>query len=363
MQKLLRFGLGFLLLSACGSSDEGGQDTPTSRPVEYTTISAYGSENAPLYVGQIQNSETAPLSFEVGGVLQSLSVDLGDRFEARQVLGRLQTRNYDLEIDRRTSAIAQAQAEGVNAQQDFDRKNALKGTGAISGAAIDAARARLDGALSNQEGLKTALAQAQKSRSDTFLRADFAGTVLERLAQPGQTLAVGQSVLSVSKAGQPLEAVISVTQRDIGRFKIGDILPVRLTASDAVVLGTVSEIATTAENTLSFPVRLTLEPNAAIFAGMGIEVRLVSLERQSQSVLVPLTAVQIDSSGAHYIYEITEDNLAKRVPVAVETLVDKGYVLSRAPQAGTKIISHGAVQVKEGETLNLLDSTTRRYPE
>lgn len=350
-------------LAACSGEQEENVSEPVKRPVEYSVIESYTPSARAVYVGRLQNAQTSGLSFEVPGTISMMRVDLGDDFKAGETLASLDTRNFDLDIDRREAAIVQAQAELTDAQQDFDRKNALRGTGAIAGSAIDAAEARRDSAASALAGLETALAQAKKAKSDTRLRAPFAGTVLARMSEPGQTLSAGQPVLSVSESGQSLEASISVTQQDVQKLSRGDVLPVTVTAVDRRVEATVTKISTSATSSLSFPIILSLQSSEGLRAGMGIEVALERQANMSNSVFVPLTAVQIDNNGQHFVYALDSNDQAERAPVTVERVADTGYILSKGPAAGTRIISRGAVQVKLGEPLLLLDPSTRRFPE
>lgn len=355
--------IGALALSACGSGNEEANPEPMKRAVEYTVVKPYSASARAIYVGQLQNAQTSMLSFEVPGTISTMSVDLGDTFKAGQTLARLDTRNFDLDIERRTAAIVQAEAELTDAEQDFTRKNALRGTGAIAGSAIDAAQARRDSALSALDGLKTALAQANKAKSDTQLRAPFAGTVLSRVSEPGQTLSAGQPVLSISEDGQNLEAAISLTQKDVQTLTLGDVLSVTVTALGRTEAATVTEISTSATSSLAFPVVLSLESSEGLRAGMGIEVGLGNMTDDATKVIVPLTSVQIDNAGQHFVYTIGQDDSAERTPVSVTTISDRGYVLSNGPSVGTRIVSRGAVQLKLGEPLRLLDPDTRRFPE
>jgi len=352
-----------LVLSACSEGEPNVASEPVKRPVEYTFVQPYTPSTRAVYVGQLQNAQTSTLSFEVPGTIASMTVDLGDEFESGDTLATLDTRNFNLDIERRESAIVQAQAELTDAEQDFARKNALRGTGAISGAAIDAAKARRDSAQSVLNGLKTALDQASKAKSDTRLRAPFAGTVLSRISEPGQTLSAGQAVLSVSENGQSLEAGISLTQGDVQTISRGDILPVTVTAMKRTVPATVTEISTSANSSLAFPIVLSLEDSQGLRAGMGIEVSLGRKGGDKSRVTVPLTAVQIDSSGQHFVYTLDGNDAAQQSVVSIERVSDTAYVLSSGPSAGTRIISRGAVQVKPGEPLKLLDPDTRRFPE
>lgn len=352
-----------LALSACDQGEEVALAEAAKRPVEYAVVQAYESTAGAVYVGQLQNAQTSMLSFEVPGTIATMTVELGDAFEKGQTLATLDGRNFDLDIERREAAIVQAQAELTDADQDFRRKHALRGTGAVAGAAIDAAKARRDAAASALNGLRTALAQAKKAESDTRLRAPFDGTVLARASQPGQTLSAGQPVLSVSEDGQNLEALISLTQQDVQTLSRGDMVSVEVTALGREVAATVTEIATSANSSLAFPVVLSLATSEGLRAGMGVEIALGDQDDETGKVTVPLPAVQIDNSGQHFVYTLDSSDAAQRFPVTINRVLDTAYVLSAGPAIGTRIISRGAVQVNLGEPLKLLDPETRRFPE
>ena len=360
---LIALGLG-----ACGSSDAEVSDTPAPRPVEWVPVQAWSGRDAPVYVGRLRDGQLSQLAFEVTGTVSDMRVDIGSEVSKGDLLARLNPRLYDLDVRRAESDIRAAEADLADAEADYERKAALRGTGAIAGSVVDAALARRDSARSTLDGLNAQLGRASKSRRDAELRAPEAGRVVRRLVEPGATVAAGQAVLEVTSEDAPLEAVVEVSERDVGRVEVGDTLRVDVSALRTGFDATVKEVGATASDALGFPVVLSMPDEESLRAGMGVTLELRTDARRVDTDtaglrLVPLPAVLTDENGGRYVFVISDKLTAEPVSVDVREVTDSGYVLSDGPPLGAKVIARGAVQARAGEPLDPLDPNTRRYPE
>ncbi|MGB3456748.1 MAG: efflux RND transporter periplasmic adaptor subunit, partial [Litorimonas sp.] len=272
----LGFGLGLAAfaaaLSGCGGADETQERPP--RPVEWQYPASVDQTARTLYSGRVADAQTSDLAFEVTGTIAALDVDRGDRFSRGAVLGRLDDQAYRLGVEQRDAAIRQARARLANAEIDYDRKVALQGTGAIAQSVIDAALSVRDTARETLSELEAARGVAAKNQRDAVLRAPFDGRVLARRAEPGQTVAAGAPVLSVADGTRGLRAEFSLSERDIAGIELGQSYAVRLLATGQTLSGEVVEISPDGENSLAFPVALSLPEDADARAGMSAELVL-----------------------------------------------------------------------------------------
>ncbi|MEW5764396.1 MAG: efflux RND transporter periplasmic adaptor subunit [Acidobacteriota bacterium] len=221
--------------------------------------------------GNIEAVEV-PVGFRVGGRLAERLVDEGQGVEKGQLLARLESADLDAllaqreaeaaaarailrelergfrseEVAQGRAAYAAAAAEAERLEKDLERQRALFEREVISRREFDAARAvsqaasarrseaeeRLKllerGARSEQvEAAKARLAAAEKAldlarvqRGFAELYSPLSGLALAKHAEPGEVLAAGSPVLTVSDLGRVyLRAYLD--ESDLGKVKLG----------------------------------------------------------------------------------------------------------------------------------------------
>jgi multidrug efflux pump subunit AcrA (membrane-fusion protein) len=175
--------------------------------------------------GTLTSPEQARISSEVAGIVRDVRVQLGTEVKAGDVIARLDPRELQLALDRAESALRQVEAQlGIDhqakqppsddqiasvrqatanrddARSAFERAQQLSGRGLLTQADRDTAETRLKVAEANYQAtldtvhsLKASLQDrrasyelAQKKVADAVIRAPVAGSISERLIQPGE---------------------------------------------------------------------------------------------------------------------------------------------------------------------------------
>jgi RND family efflux transporter MFP subunit len=358
-----------LLIIGCNKSTNTSIE-PTIRPVQLAKVQAYSAMQPVYYPGILQEGQRTDLGFEITGTIKSISVDLGDSFRAGQTLAKLDPRSFDIAINHSQAQLELTQAEATNALTDLNRKKNLVNTGAISATEYDTTVTRLAAAQAAVSSAEATLRQSQKSRQNSELVWPFAGQVNTRLSEPGQTISAGQGILNVAPQNSQLEINVHVSEKDIGSIAIGDMVPLTLLNSGDSISARVSKVAKAGSSSQAFPVTLITEQLSELRGGMGVQVQfgrpINTQDATTPLMLVPEVAVQASRSpqgDRRFVYVLGTNDRAEPFNVTVKALTDQGYVLSKGPAPGTRIITYGAVQVTAGETVHPLDTTTKRYAE
>src|SRR5262249_43132460 len=151
------------------------------------------------------------LGFRVSGKVIERLVDVGQDVQAGQPLMRLDQKDLDLALSAKENAVAAARALAVQTKADETRYRQLTVAGWVARQRYDQAKAAFDTANAQ---LAAAEAQADVARNEagySLLLADTDGTVVETLAEPGQVVAAGQTVLKLAHAG-PREALVNLPE-------------------------------------------------------------------------------------------------------------------------------------------------------
>jgi RND family efflux transporter MFP subunit len=305
------------------------------------------------FTGIIAARVQSNLGFRVPGKVVERLVDVGQGVHAGQPLMRLDQKDLDLALAAKENAAAAARAAAVQARADEARYRQLAADGWASRQRYEQAKAAFDTAGAQ---LAAAEAQANVARNEagySLLLADADGTVVETLADPGQVVGAGQTVVKLAHAG-PREA--SVNLPETVRPAIGSAAQARVYGGASIPsparLRQLSDAAEPASRT--YEARYVLDGEASL-APLGATVTVtLSTHEASDAVEVPLGALYDNgqSSGVWVVDPHTSSVSLRAVQVrrlAEETAVVSGI------KSGERIVALGAHLLHQGERVRLAD--------
>ena len=256
--------------------------------------------------GELQAQLKVNVSPRKQGLLAQLKVDEGDVVEKEQVLAVMDRGDLDDRQQEMQALLRQAEANYQNKREDFERRDQLYSSGAIS--AYDFSDARFE-LLARQAGLVAArerVEQLEQESREKTIRAPFAGTITARYAEPGSfvtpttaaSATAGATSASIVELSQGLEVRARVPESDIGRIVTGQNAEIRVDAfPDERFQATVNEIAPRAakeNNVTSFEVRLNfVNPQKELKIGMTADINFQT-GRSAPKILVPTVAIVME---------------------------------------------------------------------
>jgi multidrug efflux pump subunit AcrA (membrane-fusion protein) len=92
-------------LTAC---KEKAEIIEVVRAIKTMTVSEQPTEKIRKFSGQVAAVDSSGLSFEVGGQVASVEVDIGDRVKKGQVLAVLDPEPYELDVDAAQAELVKA---------------------------------------------------------------------------------------------------------------------------------------------------------------------------------------------------------------------------------------------------------------
>jgi RND family efflux transporter MFP subunit len=210
--------------------------------------------------GTLVSPDQAKVSSEVAGIVREVPVQLGTEIRAGDVLVRLEPRELALALERADSALKQVEAQlGLSrsdseqvppddqvatvrqamanrddAKNAYDRAEQLNSRGLLSKVDRDTADTRLkvmdanyQAALDNVHALRATLQDrrasydlAVKKLNDAVIRAPVAGSVSERLVQPGEFIRENTQVVTIVQMS-PLKLRTSIQEKFAGMIHQG----------------------------------------------------------------------------------------------------------------------------------------------
>ena len=300
--------------------------------------------------GPLRASNSAFVKARVAGELQGLVLREGDRVSAGQVLARIDATESQARVRQ-----AQQQAEAARAQVDiarrsFDNNRSLVEQGFISKTAVDTSAASLAAAEASFRAAQAGADLANKALEDTVLRAPMAGVVAQRLAQPGERLAVDTRILEIVDLSR-LELEASLSPADSLLVQPGQEAVLSIEGASQTLSAKVLRVNPSAvAGSRAVLAYLAVQSNPGLRQGLFAQGRL-SIGKL-QVLAVPLAAVRTDKplpyvlliqDGAvvHQTVELgARGEQADQAMVGIKGLPERAVILSGtlgSQRAGTLV--------------------------
>jgi RND family efflux transporter MFP subunit len=343
-----------LVLAACG--EETHADPRTEAPQVQTATVQAAPSSARAFTGIVAARVQSDMGFRVPGKVLERLVDAGQSVKRGQLLLRIDPVDLRLAANAQQEAVAAAGARAQQTAREEARYRDLVGTGAVSASAYDQAKATADAAKAQ---LSAALAEADVSHNATRyseLVADADGVVTETLAEPGQVVSAGQTVVRLAHAGRR-EAVVQLPETL--HPAIGSRAQATLFGGGASVTAELRQLGGSADRlTRTFEARYVLEGDLAD-APLGATVTLRipdTRDAGATDLQVPIGALLDSGKGAGLWIVHGEPAQVSWRPVSVLRLDEDSARVAGALRQGDRIVALGAQLLREGESVR---TTTR----
>ena len=266
--------------------------------------------------GTLRAVDSAVVKARVAGELMGLTVREGDTVAAGQVIARIDPIDSNARLRQAQEQADSAAAQADVAQRSFDNNKALVDQGFISRTALDTSQSNLNAARSTHRAALAAVELARKSLSDTVLKSPIAGQVAQRLAQPGERIAIDGRVIEVVDLSR-IEVEATLAAADSVAVRVGQRASLQIEGStvgalpaDRQVGASVVRVNPSAQaGSRSVLVYLRLDSATGFRQGLFAQGR-IEVGRSSAPAL-PLTAVRIDKP-APYVQAVVDGRIVHR---------------------------------------------------
>jgi RND family efflux transporter MFP subunit len=297
--------------------------------------------------GALKASQSAIVKARVAGELQELSVREGDRVQAGQVIARIDPSEYQARVRQAQQQADAAKAQVDIAQRQFDNNQALVNQGFISQTALLTSQASLNGAKATHAAALAALDLANKSLADATLRSPLTGVVAQRLAQPGERVAIEARLVEVINLSQ-LELEAALTAEEASRVRVGMTAQLKVEGVAEPVPAKVLRINPSAQmGSRSIVVYLGVTGREGLRQGLFAQG---SLGTQTMQVLaVPVSSVRTDKPQPYV--QVVQDGKVVHITVRTDVRSEgerESLVAVTGVSEGAQVLSGSVGAVREG---------------
>jgi RND family efflux transporter MFP subunit len=358
MARGLRVALGaawavLLGLSACGPSPSADDPRTQIQLVEIADVQP-AEPGATGFTGLVAPRVESSLGFRVPGKVVERLVDTGQTVRRGQVLMRIDPADFEHNVAAQAGAVAAAKARAVQAAADEDRYRDLVASGAVSRSAYDQAKQAADSARALLSAAEAQLKVTADERSYSTLAADADAVVTATLAEPGQYVAAGQTVLRLAHAG-PREAAVNLPETV--RPPIGSRAEGAVYGSPLRIPARLRQLSDSADPlTRTYEARYVLDgPGAQAPLGATATIFLPS-SASGREMAVPLGAIDDNgrTSGV-WLLDAKRSAVSFR-PVRLVRLDGERAIVSDGVRLGDHVVALGGHNLHEGERVRAIQS-------
>ena len=317
--------------------------------------------------GYLVARRKAVVSAKIQGLLAELEVDEGSRVTAGQVIARLDSADLAAQIEVARAGLQLATADLAEKQRQLSLSQVLANDRVVSEDQLQAAMSRVriaEGALSQS---KAGLSLAEANFQNTLIRAPFAGVVVKKMAEVGESVApippgVNLSTSSGAIVGIADMATLEV-EADISETNIAKLQPNQpaQVSVDAIpgrtyraVLRQVIPTADRTKATIMVKVRL-IEKDQDLRPEMSAKVTFLEQAEESGRTVKPIISVPNDvlitrNEGAA-VFVMDSQRKVHLVPVSIGG-ENQGEVIIVAGLVGTEaLVLRPSRALKDGDTV------------
>ena len=292
-------------LTACKEKVEIAE---TIRPIKTMTVSAQAAGQTLKFSGLAAAVDSSGLSFQVGGQVAAVNVDIGDRVKKGQVLAALDPEPFQLDVDAIKAELTKARDQAAESKSQYERQQRIYDQGAGVKSRLDVAEYNYKAARSAVDYQMARLDSVNRNLRKTKLLAPYDGTIAWRSVQPNEEVKVGQKVFEINATGE-MEVQLAVPETVIDRIQINDAVTVTFpTLPGESTPGRVSYVGSAAVEANAFPVKVALvDPNEKVRPGMTAEASFtVTDESRKAGYIIPLQAVlptKEENRGIAFVFD------------------------------------------------------------
>ena len=377
MDNKLKIGLGLAKAAALlalmavtnGCHQPTQVEAKSATPVHLVDVTLESSSQDLRYSASVLPLAQATLSFKSAGYVTEIKqvvgadgrrrdIGSGDYVNRGSVLAQIRHQDLKNQLDQAAATLSQAQAQHVEATQNYERAKALYATQSLIKPDFDQAQARFDSTLASVDQAKAGVHQAQLTLEDADLRAPFSGYILARNIELGNLAEPGSTAITIADTSA-VKISFGVPEYAVRHLRLGQQFSIHLQDDPKEYSGRVTSIAASAdEKNRVFAIEVTV-PNPKSYLKPGMIASLtVSGVQKAPVPAVPLSAVVADpASPGRYAVFVAEEQGSKWVAHLREVTMGETHesdVAVDGVKPGEKIVVVGAAGLKDGDSIQVL---------
>ena len=328
------------------------------RSIKTVTVKEQAAEKIFKFSGQVAAVESSGLSFQVGGQVMSVEVDIGNRVEKEQLLAVLDPEPYQLEVDAINAELVKARNNVTKTKAEYERQKRIFKEGAGAKRFVEVSEYDYKAAKSAVDYNIARLDQAKHDLRKTKLYAPYDGTIAWRAVEPNEEVRTGQKIFEIDASGK-MQVELAIPETTVDLIHVDDQVTITYpTLPDESEKGRISEIGSAAVKASAFPVKVELiNPSEKVKPGMTAEANFfIKNENRKPGYLVPFQALMPGTEanrGFIFVFDPQTSTVQKK-PVHARGTEEKKAIVDEGLAEGDIIAVAGVSFLADGMKVKLM---------
>lgn len=348
-------------------------DTPPAMPVKIQVIETTNVALSYEYPARVQSANQVEIHARVNGELLKQYVADGQRVKAGDLLYSIDSRTYQVAVDKAQAQVLTEQARLRQAEREKVRVESLFKEKAVSGQERDQALSAYELAQAGLVGAEAALKEAQIYLDYTEIRAPINGITGQKQQNIGDLVGrdYNRSLLTTLTQLDPIEVHFTIGEREfierqqqleqgILRFSKGEQLTAQVTHLGHHLSGVI-DFADHQINphTGSVSLRARFDnPNATLLPGAFVRIQLGGVEAVDV-IQIPQSAVlQIGSQAFVYL---VKDGTAQMVPVGLQRALGQTWLVDSGLAVGDQLILNNLIKLRPNTPVQAVKASHSKH--
>ncbi len=287
-----------------------------------------------IFDGVVEAINRSTVSAQLVSRIVEINYDVDDLVPKGAVLLRFRDSEQRARLNQAKAGLKEARARFTEATDEYARVKDIYAKKLVSKAGLDKAEAELKAARARLEAAKARLAEAQEQLDHTVIKAPFAGLVTKRHVEVGETVGIGQPLMTGLSLEQ-LRATTHIPQAFVGAVREKGRARVIIGEGRSIGAESLRVFPYADERSHAFKVRVNLpEGVEGLYPGSFVKVAFVTGEEQR--LLVPEEAV-VRRSELTALYVVEADGNIHFRQIRAGRLIDGLVEVLAGVDAGEQI--------------------------
>ena len=291
--------------------------------------------------GSVATDENIIIYPEFSGILNSVTVNEGDRVSKGQVLARIDDGGLQ-------SELAQLEAQERLAKTTYERQERLWEQN------IGSEMQYLE-AKTNYEALQNSVNRLKSQLGKTVVRAPFSGVIDDVISEQGEVVNPGQNQLFrlISLDNMYVEA--DVPENYLSKISRGTEVKVSIGSVDREFEGKISQVGNNINpNNRTFKIEVAVPNEKDLIKPNQIATVKLNDYTSENAIVIPESSIQKNAMGENIVYILEQMN-DKNYGTARKIIVETGLVyndsieIKEGLEAGQILITDGSKNIRDGQ--------------
>lgn len=257
-----------------------------------------------LFDAVIEAVNQSTMSSQIVGRVIEINYDVDDFVPKGRVILRFRDTEQQARLDQAKAGLGEAQARRKEADDEYQRVKDIYARKLVAQSEMDRAAAGQKAARARLKAAEAKMAEAKEQLDHTVIKAPFSGYVTQRHVEVGETVGVGQPLMS-GFSYDHLRATVQIPQAFVDSVRQHGKARVILKDDQSVEAESLRVFPYADQQSHSFKVRVNLpQADYGVYPGMFVKVAFVTGEVERLLILADAVIKRSELTG---VYVLAED--------------------------------------------------------